>query len=88
MPFHVVFSDVALKQLKKLDRPVSALIIGWVEKHLEGCMDPRQKGKALTAELRGKWRYRVGDYRLLALIEDDRVLITIVEVGDRKDIYR
>jgi mRNA interferase RelE/StbE len=88
MPFRVVFSDIALKRLKKLDKPTAALIIGYVEKNLEGCSDPRIHGKALTANHRGKWRYRVGDYRLLALIEDDRVLVTVVEIGHRSDVYR
>lgn len=88
MPYRVVFSDLALKRLKKMDRSTAALIVGYVEKHLEGCTDPRAHGKALRADLHGKWRYRVGDYRLLALIEDDRILITIVEIGHRSDIYR
>ena len=88
MPYHIVFSDIALKQLRKLDRPVAALLVGYMEKNLEGCTDPRRLGKALTADHRGKWRYRVGDYRILAWIEDDRVLITVIEIGNRKDIYR
>ena len=88
MPYRVVFSDIALKQLRKLDRPVAALLVGYMEKHLEGCSDPRRLGRALTADHRGKWRYRVGDYRILAWIEDDRVLITVIEIGNRKDIDR
>ena len=71
MKYTVVFSKEALKDLKKLDKHTAALIIGWVRKNLEGCENPRAHGKGLTANLSGKWRYRVGDYRLLADIQDD-----------------
>jgi mRNA interferase RelE/StbE len=88
MSYLVLFSDIALKKLKKFDKAVAALIIGYVEKNLEGCIDPRQYGKALSANHKGKWRYRVGDYRLLALIEDKKILITIIDVGHRSDVYK
>lgn len=87
MSYHVVISDYALKKLKKLDKSISALIIGYIEKNLEGCSDPRQHGKALTANHQDRWRYRVGDYRILALIEGERILITLIDVGHRKDGY-
>jgi mRNA interferase RelE/StbE len=87
MCYRVTVSDIAVKKLKKLDRSVAALIIGFIEKNLDGCEDPRRHGKALTANHKGKWRYRVGDYRILALIEDEKILITIIDVGHRKDIY-
>ena len=88
MSWHVEFTREALRELGKLDRHTAALILGWVRKNLEGCSDPRQHGKALTADLSGSWRYRVGDYRLIADIRDDRVLILILAVGHRRDIYR
>ncbi len=87
MAYHVVISDYAVKKLKKPDKSIAALIFGYIEKNLEGCSDPRQHGKALTADHKGKWRYRVGDYRILVLIEDDRILITLIDVGHRKDVY-
>jgi mRNA interferase RelE/StbE len=82
------FTAGALRELKKLDRPVAAMLVGWVRKNLDGCDDPRAHGKPLTANLRDQWRYRVGDYRLLAEIHDDRLLILIVTVGHRREIYR
>ena len=88
MKYTVVFSKEALKDLKKLDKHTAALIIGWVRKNLEGCENPRAHGKGLTANLSGKWRYRVGDYRLLADIQDDKVVIMMLRVGHRSEIYR
>ena len=85
--YAVHFSDVALKKLKKMDRYQASLLIGWIEKNLQDSSDPRTHGKALVANHKGKWRYRVGDYRILALIEDEKIIITIIDVGHRKDIY-
>ena len=87
MTYRVEFTENAKKDLKKLDKHTAALILGWIRKNLEGCDNPRTHGKALTADRKGQWRYRVGDYRLLALIEDGKVIILIVNVGHRKDIY-
>ena len=88
MKYTVVFSKEALKDLKKLDKHTAALIIGWVRKNLEGCENPRAHGRGLTANLSGKWRYRVGDYRLLADIQDDKVVIMMLRVGHRSEIYK
>ena len=70
-----------------MDLYQASFLVGWIEKNLVYCIDPRVQGKALVANHKGKWRYRVGDYRLLALIEDEEIVITIIDVGHRKDIY-
>ena len=57
-------------------------------KNLEGCENPRLHGKGLTANKSGQWRYRIGDYRLLAEIEDDKIRILILNVGHRSEVYR
>lgn len=88
MGYQVEYTKEALKALKKMDRHTAALILGWVRKNLVGCTDPRQHGKGLTANRSGQWRYRVGNYRLLAEIEDDRIIILILEIGHRKEIYK
>lgn len=85
--YTVRFSDAALKKLKKMDRYQASLLLGWIEKNLTDCSDPRLHGKALVADHRGKWRYRVGDYRISALIEEAKITITSIDVGHRKDIY-
>ena len=87
MKYAVEYTPQAVKELKKLDRHTRALIIGWIEKNLIGCENPRQHGKGLTANRSGQWRYRVGDYRLLAEIQDKRIVILILHVGHRSEIY-
>lgn len=88
MTYHVEFSKQALKDLKKLDKQTSALILGWIRKNLEGCTDPRVHGKGLTANRSGEWRYRVGDYRLLAEIQDGKLIILMLTVGHRSEVYK
>lgn len=87
MCFHVEFTENAKKQMKRMDKHTASLLLGWVRKNLEGCVDPQQHGKELVANRTGQWRYRVGDYRIIAEIEDAKVVILIVSVGHRKDIY-
>lgn len=87
MSYHVVFSAQAKKALKKLDRHVYATIVAWIRRNLEGCSNPRLHGKGLAANRSGQWRYRIGDYRLIADIQDDIVVILIVTVGHRRDVY-
>ncbi len=88
MKYKVEFTKSALKDIKKLDKPTAAMLLGWIRKNLEGCSDPRQHGKGLTANRSGQWRYRVGDYRLLADIQDEKIVILIVNVGHRSEIYK
>lgn len=88
MNYTVSYSKQAVKELQKLDKPTRALIIGWIEKNLEGCENPRVHGRGLTANHSGKWRYRIGDYRLIADIQDDQILILILNIGHRREIYK
>ncbi|MDL2317857.1 type II toxin-antitoxin system RelE/ParE family toxin [Eubacteriales bacterium OttesenSCG-928-A19] len=85
--YQVEFDGRARKTLKKLDRSTANIILSWIKKNLVGTDDPRRSGKALTGELKGLWRYRVGDYRLICHIEDEKVLILILKIGNRRDIY-
>ena len=86
--FHVVLSELARKELKKMDRHVSSMILGWIRKNLEGCENPRSIGKTLTGDKSGAWRYRVGDYRIICKIHDKEIIILILSVGHRKEVYR
>jgi mRNA interferase RelE/StbE len=76
------------KEFKKLDRYTQKLIKAWIDKHLEGCRDPRVSGKALSAELAGLWRYRIGDYRLICMIQDRKLVILMLAVGHRSIVYK
>lgn len=85
--YTVEYTPQAVKELKKLDKHTRALIIGWIEKNLIGCENPRQHGKGLSANRSGQWRYRIGDYRLLAEIQDSKIVILILQVGHRSEVY-
>lgn len=87
MKYTVTFTKDALKQLKKMDKVTAALILGWIRNNLQGCDNPRVHGKGLTANRSGQWRYRVGDYRIIAEIQDDNVLILVLNIGHRRDVY-
>jgi mRNA interferase RelE/StbE len=86
--YTVTLTKRAVKALNKLDRPTKALLYTWIKSNLDGCDDPRFSGKALSGNLKGIWRYRVGDYRIIAEIKDDEVVIMIVNIGHRREIYR
>ena len=86
--YHVDYTPEAKKIIDKLDNSVSKRITNWIENNLDGCENPRFKGKLLKGNLQGYWRYRVGDYRIIAQIQDDRVVILIVDVDKRNDVYK
>ena len=83
----VVFAEKAKKEFLKLDKPVQRQIQTFIVK-LQGMSDPRTTGKALVGNFSGMWRYRVGDYRLVCEIEDDRILVTVLHIAHRKEVYR
>ncbi len=87
MKYRVVFSERAKKQVKKMDKHIAALIIGWLEKNIEGCENPRLHGKGLVENRSGEWRYRIGDYRIICEIQDEEVLVLVLEIGHRREIY-
>ena len=86
--YHVDYTPDAQKIIAKLDNSVRNRINNWLLTNLEGCENPRWQGKALKGNLKGRWRYRVGDYRIIAQIQDDRVVILIVDVNKRNDAYK
>lgn len=75
------------KAFKKLDRYTQRIIKAWIDKNIIGCENPRQHGKSLIANHKGQWRYRIGDYRIICIIEDDKLIITALTVGHRREIY-
>lgn len=85
--YALVYSKEALKDLKKLDNSVSRVIYAWLKKNIDGCSDPRVHGKGLTANRSGEWRYRVGNYRIICKIEDDKVIVLVLTIGHRSTVY-
>lgn len=87
MTYQVKFEKRAQKALKRMDKNQSLIIMAWIKKNFVGTSNPRQYGKALTSNRVGEWRYRVGDYRIISHIDDDEILILILNIGHRRDIY-
>ena len=86
--YRVELTSKARKRLKKMDRFDARILATWIKNKLDGCADPRTFGKALTANHSGEWRYRVGSYRILAVIHDDIITIEVFSIGRRDTIYK
>ena len=88
MSYHVRFSEIAERDLDKMDPPVREYIIRWIRKNLEDIDNPRRIGKALQGDISGLWRYRVGKYRIIVEIQDDDLIIMTLHIRFRKNAYR
>lgn len=88
MIYQLVTTDKFDKAFKKLDRQTQKIIKAWLDKNLMNCTDPRIHGKGLTSNRSRKWRYRVGDYRILAEIQDERLVLVLIDIGHRSRIYK
>lgn len=86
--YHVEFIKSVKKSFSKLDKYTQTMILNWIEKNLEGCNNPRLFGKPLSGDRKGQWRYRVGDYRIITLIQDNKLIILVIAIGHRRDIYK
>lgn len=87
MDWTIEFSERADKQLRKLDKSITRRIIDELTSIRESGHQ-RSRGKALTGNLAGLWRYRVGDYRIVCKIRDGHLLILVIDVNHRSKIYR
>ncbi len=87
MAWSISYSDVALKELKKLDRHEQELILSYMQERIEGCANPRAYGEALKHNLQGVWRYRVGKYRILCELADEVVMVYVVKIEHRRSVY-
>lgn len=85
--YNVVLSERFKKEFKKLDKYTQKIIRGWIDKNLVDAENPRTQGKALTANRKGQWRYRIGDYRLICQLNDHELIILALSIGHRRDIY-
>ena len=86
--YKVRIEKPAQKNLKKMDKNDSKIIMAWISKNLINCQDPYIHGKSLQGNLKEKWRYRIGNYRLICNIDDEKIVILILEAGHRRDIYK
>lgn len=84
--FRIEWSDRAVRQLDRFDRQRARAIVRYMAERVQGAESPRSLGRPLRGE--GLWRYRVGDYRVLCQIRDDVMVVLVVEVGHRREVYR
>lgn len=82
----IEYSKLSIRQLKKLDKEIARRIVDYMDE-VSNLSDPKSRGKALQGNLRTLWRYRVGDYRIICSIKADRLIITVLRVGHRRDVY-
>jgi len=88
MAYQVEYSPRALKSLRKMDPHNRQAIYDWIGDNLIGCEDPYAHGKARTGKLKGLWRYRVGDWRVICDVIENKLVILVVDAGNRKTVYR
>jgi mRNA interferase RelE/StbE len=88
LSWRVEISDIAERQLKKLGRPVQKRILQYLSDRIEGCKNPRHFGEPLKGGFSGFWRYRIGDYRVICEILDERVMVLVLTIGHRREVYR
>lgn len=89
MAWRIELGRDAEKALDKLDRPVAQRILRFLYERVAPLDDPRSIGEALQGSKLGEfWKYRVGDYRIISRIEDGRLCILVVRIGNRRDVYR
>jgi len=84
----VEISETAKKQLKKIDKVAAKRIVHYLRERIKAQDDPKRFGKMLKGNLRDYWRYRVGSYRIICQIKDEKLVVLVLEVGDRKSVYK
>ena len=88
MAWTVDYTETARKQLRKLDKQVTRRILDFLDERVAAAEEPRSMGKTLTAPLGSFWRYRVGEYRIICDIQDGRLRVLVVQIGNRCEDYR
>lgn len=89
MGYEIEFDPDALDDLKKLDRPIQQRLVGFLRQRVAVLDDPRAIGEALAgARLGNYWKYRVGDWRIICDIQDRRIVVRVLRIGNRREVYR
>jgi mRNA interferase RelE/StbE len=83
----IEFDRRALRDLQQLERAAQRRIVAYLEQRVALAASPRALGEALTSTFAGLWRYRVGDYRVICRIEDEHLVVLVVRIGHRRDVY-
>lgn len=89
MAWIIKYTESSLRQLKRPDKPVAQRILDYMDERIASLDDPRAAGKSLVGPRIGSyWRYRVGDVRVICDIQDYALVILVVDVGHRREVYR
>ena len=88
MAWRVEWEDEAVKELRKLDTRAQRNIVRFLREKIATGDDPRRFGDPLRKDLKGLWKYRIGDYRIICSIEDKTVVVLVVRVGHRRSVYK
>ena len=89
MAWTIKFAESAVRQLKKLDRSVAVKVVDFLEVRVASLEDPRLVGKKLSGPRLGAyWRYRIGDVRVICDVQDLQLIVLVLELGHRKEVYR
>lgn len=87
MTWEVEWDNRARRELRRLDGSVQRQILRYLRERIATAAPPRRFGRALTGDRIGLWRYRVGDYRLICKIEDDHLIVLVLAIGHRREVY-
>jgi mRNA interferase RelE/StbE len=87
--WQIEFDPDALKDLKKIDKPIQVRLVGFLRTRVSTLANPRDLGEALSGQKLGSyWKYRVGDWRIICDIQDQRIVVRVLRVGNRREVYR
>ena len=85
--YEVVLSERFKREFRKFDKYTQNILRSWINNNIVDCKDPRLHGKSLTGDMKGLWRYRIGDYRMICEIRDDELVILAITIGHRRKVY-
>ncbi len=88
MAWKIEYTETAKDRLRKFDKQVARRIVDYLDARIAPLENPRSAGKALTGPMGGLWRFRVGDYRVICEIQDEILRVLVIEIGNRREVYR
>jgi len=88
LAWKIEYTETSRNRLRKLDKQVARRIVDYLDTRIAPLANPRSTGKALTGPMGGLWRFRVGDYRVICEIQDEVLRVLVIEIGNRRDVYR
>jgi mRNA interferase RelE/StbE len=89
LAWQIEFDPDALKDLRQIDKPIQIRLVGFLRTRVSSLTNPRDIGEALSGQRLGNyWKYRVGDWRIICDIQDQKILVRVLRIGNRREVYR